>query len=828
MGNHRFSLRFLAVLACLAVTSLAMAATPTYRFEIPAQPMAQALNAFARISHQQIVFDESQLRGRTSTAVEGTYTANDALHRILAGSGLTEERTAEGVIAIHDASDPPRRTGRDSPQASDVTQLGTITVTATKRKESLQKVPESITAENGADLARRGATGISDIVALAPGLSDSGGGPNQNNLTMRGISTGTAQGLQQSTVALLVDDIPMDPGAVAAATTDLRLFDIDRVEVLRGPQGTLFGAGSLSGAVRLITNKPDLDNFDWDAQFTLSGTQGGNSSDNVDAMINAPLVAGKLGLRAVAYDDREGGWIDNITTGKTNVNTDRSRGGRIEFAAQPTDRLSLRWTTIYQNDEPDSDGRSFFYPQAGANDYHNQEAQAVENTFTLKNTINNLVAQYQFNGFSLTSSTSYSQRRRAGIGDVSPYVDYLGLLFGIPGLHGNGYDIPDDRADVFTQEFRLSNDAATGFRWTAGMYYQKDNVNVFEYYTAPVLAPILGTPLLATIDSHVPQRDVALYGQADFPIFDRWDLTAGLRVAKSDISFQSIAAGLLLTGDPDMSNTITTTGAISQTSVDPKVAITYHVNDQTMLYAQASRGFRTGGPNLTAGLQPQIPTTYKSDSLWNYEIGEKAQFLDNKIRLNSALYMIDWSDIQISLEVPGAVYIGNAGAARVYGLETELVALPKPWLKLGLSASLNHSELTEAVPNLVRVTGLVGVSKGDRLPASPEAKLGGFVQTSFHVSDHPAYLRLGYQYVGREYTDFAERGLAFGDYSLFDFRAGINFDRMELIGFVDNIFNSHGRTTALDATSLGPIVFNPALAWRVRPRTIGVTFRVNY
>lgn len=813
--------------ACMAMAAAAKAAEPEYQFDIPSQPMAQALNAFARASQQQIVFDAATVEGKQSVAVQGRYTADEALRRLLSGSGLRAERTAAGVIAIHRIDDGAAQTPKGS-SASDATQLETVTVTATKRAESLQDVPESITAENAASLARRGATGIDDIVAMAPGLSDSGGGPNQNNLTMRGISTGTAQGLQQSTVALLVDDIPADPGAVSAATSNLRLFDIERVEVLRGPQGTLFGAGSLSGAVRLITNKPDLDNFDWDAQFTLSGTQGGTSSDSVDAMINAPLMPGRLGIRAVAYDDRAGGWIDNVTTGKRNVNADRARGGRFEIAAQPSDRWSLRWTTLYQNDEPQSDGRSFYSPQAGAGDYRTQEAQAVENTATLKGITNNFVARYQFDGFSLVSSTSYSERRRAGIGDISPYVDLLGLMLDIPGLQGNGYDIPDDRSNVFTQEFRFSNDADTGFRWTAGMYYQRQNVNVFEYFTAPVMAPILGTPLLATIDSHVPQRDTALYGQAIFPLGQRWNLTAGLRVAKTRISFTSTAAGLLITGDPDTSNTITTTGSISQTSIDPRLALSYQLNDSTMLYAQAARGFRTGGPNLTAGLQPQIPTTYKSDSLWNYEIGEKARFRDGTIQLNSSLYLIDWSHIQISLQAPAAVYIGNAGSARVYGVESELLALPKPWLKLGLSASFNHGELSQDVPNLVRVTGLLGVAKGDRLPASPQTKLGGFVQTSFRLADHPAYARLGYQYVGREYTDFARQGLAFGDYSLWDLRAGVNFDRVELVGFIDNLFDSHGRTTALDATSLGPVVFNPDLAWRLRPRTIGVTLRVNY
>lgn len=831
MSRKCFRLRMkilVSVIACMAFTVVVCAAEPEYRFDIPSQPMVPALNAFAQTAHQQIVFDSATVQDQQSVAVIGNYSPSDALRLLLSDSDLQANRTPDGVIAIHRAGEGTSGLLDAQPHSGDATKLDTITVTATKHKESLQNVPESITAQNTADLVRRGATGIDDIVAMAPGLSDSGGGPNQNNLTMRGITTGTAQGLQQSTVALLIDDIPADPGAVSAATSNLRLFDIERVEVLRGPQGTLFGAGSLSGAVRLITNKPNLESFDWDAQVKLSGTRGGDMSHSVDAMINIPLVAGKAGIRVVAYDDRKAGWIDNITTDKKDVNTDHAHGARVELAAEPTDRLSLRWTGIYQNDKPGSDGRTFYYPQPGGDNHVHQEAQAVENTFPLESTINNLVVHYQFDGFSLESSTSYTDRERAGVGDISPYVDYIGLLFGLPGLHGNGYDVPVDRGNVFTQDFRLSNDAEEGFRWTAGMYYQKNNVNVIENYRAPTLEPILGTPLLARIKSHVPQRDMALYGQMIFPLGDRWDLTTGVRVAKSKISFRSVAAGLLLTGDPDTTNTVTTTGTLNQTSIDPRVALSYRVNNNTMLYAQAARGFRTGGPNLTAGLQPQIPTTYKSDSLWNYEIGEKARFRDNTIQINSALYMIDWSHIQISLAMPGAVYIGNAGAARVYGFEAEVLALPTPWLTVGVTASLNHGKVTKDVPNLTRVTDITGVSKGERLPAGPEATLGGFVQTSFKLGEYPAYMRLGYQYVGSEYTDFGGQGLSFGNYSLFDLRAGVNINGIELVGFVDNLFDSHGRTSALEAADLGPIVFNPALAWRVRPRTMGVAIRFNY
>ncbi len=236
--------------------------------------------------------------------------------------------------------------------------LAEIVVTATKRNERLQDVPVSIMAETGIELEHRGATQLQDIINNTPGLNNPGsGGGNSTNLTIRGVTTGTDLGLKQSTVALLYDDMPIDPVGQGGGASNLRVVDIERVEVLRGPQGTLFGSGSLAGALRYITNKPDLSQFSGSAEVTGADTETGAASYSGTAMINAPIVQDKLGIRLVAYDYDDGGWIDDLRTGEKDANPTKTVGARLAIAAKPSDRFNANLTLTYQ-DSKDYNGTS--------------------------------------------------------------------------------------------------------------------------------------------------------------------------------------------------------------------------------------------------------------------------------------------------------------------------------------------------------------------------------------------------------------------------------------------------------------------------------------
>lgn len=725
---------------------------------------------------------------------------------LLAGASLA---ATFHVTGAHAQSDDPR-------------EIEEIVVTATKRETALRNIPISISAETAADLERRGAVQIDDIVANAPGLSNPGGGANQANLVVRGVTTGTSAGLQQSTVALFIDDLPADPGAGGLSTTDLRLFDIERVEVLRGPQGTLFGSGSLSGAVRIITSKPDLDDMSALVEVTGKGTKGGKNSGDVNLMINAPLAGGVIGVRAVGYASYLGGDIDNRVTGATNVNWARQYGGRFMMAAEPSEPLSLLFTAIYQNSKSGSAGYDSYEQPVGRN---RSRASPVEGYVDLQSTIFNVVGRYAFSGVDFTSSTSYSTKELLAIGNGSAYVTLLGNALDIPDLEEATPTVTPSKSDTFTQELRLSSSGSGPFNWTVGAYYQSTDGKGGQSIESSLIGSIVGVASIQNLRTKSKETEKALFGEATYAVDAKLDLTAGVRVGRSSIEFETNSSGVLLTGDFSPDVVIKTRGEQSETSVNPRLALTYRPSNNLTLFLQASKGFRTGGPNLTAGLSPTPPpTTYNSDSLWNFEFGQRLRLADGLVQLNTTVYYIDWSDIQASL-YKGIAYTGNAGDARVYGLEAELVARPLPELELGSALSLNRGELTKNVADIARVSGVIGANKGDRLPASPTVKVSAYAQGSFDLAGKPAYLRADVQYVGEQFTDFGKAGLPFGNFTTVNLRAGVNLGNVELVAFVNNLLNSAGKMSAVDETLIGMIQLGERSALRVRPVSAGLTVR---
>lgn len=250
----------------------------------------------------------------------------------------------------------------DSAPSSD-SALSEIIVTATRRAERLQDVPMSITALSGVELTKRGATDVNDIIANSPGLSNPAQGlGTENNLIIRGVATGAGATLAQATVSFMLDDIDLNPGAVTFGNADPKIVDVQQVEVLRGPQGTLFGAGSLSGVVRFISNKPDLENFSGSVQTTGSSTDHGGTSEDVYGVLNAPLVEGKLGARLVAYYDNDAGWVDDAGRGLNDVNGTHTYGARFSLSAKPVDELSVIFTAMDDRTNELGSTATFYFP----------------------------------------------------------------------------------------------------------------------------------------------------------------------------------------------------------------------------------------------------------------------------------------------------------------------------------------------------------------------------------------------------------------------------------------------------------------------------------
>jgi outer membrane receptor protein involved in Fe transport len=731
-----------------------------------------------------------------------------------------------GSAAAQQATQPPPKTAAPKSVIEDVI------VTATRRPERLQRVPISITSVSQKELKQRGTDSLTDLAQFAPGLVMNNEGVAQENITMRGISTGasTNEGAQQATVGIYLDDIPAQSAALQGGAVDIPLFDIQRVEVLRGPQGTLFGSGSLSGGVRIITNKPDLDSYHAAIDITGSGTENGGANDAFNVMANIPVVQDKLAIRVVGYDRFNSGYIDNIVTRQKDVNDQRADGGRILIDARPTDNLDILFTIIDESAYGSSDGRSIY-----SIDDPNTDPARVTETESEDQQLNryvayNLDASYDFGPVRLLDVTTYAVRNSNGLLDFSGYQN-LGLTL----LHGPTSELntPDPGRDfshsgTFTEEVRLSSEGAGPLNYTAGVFYQQIQGTAGQTIFSTDLEHIIPALFdLGDLQSRAQQYEAAVFGEATYTL-GKLDFTAGLRASRTQVSFVTATTGFFYTGSLSSIPEITP-GNQKGYPVTPRLSVALHPDDNTTLYAQIARGFRTGGANLTYGFSPGIPAAYTSDTLWNYEIGEKASFLGGKLRLNSDVYYIDWQNIQLPTESPaGNLYIANAGNAQSYGYEAELAASPVRWLDIGGSLSLNNAELTTSNPTLVRSTGLVGVYGGYRLPASPHFTIADYAQINFTAMDHPAYFRVDENYISEESTDFDDQGARFGNYSLVNMRAGIHVGNAEVVAFINNAFDNQGINNAAVATFSDGFPIQLKAAFRNRPLTAGLTFRDSF
>jgi iron complex outermembrane receptor protein len=804
-------------------------------FYVPAQSAANAIPEFARQAGVQIIAAGSKLRGKRTSTVKGQMDVRAALQILIDGTGLrvaTDNGAtivlAEGNGTSDSGSSPDVAIAQtDTGAQVDTTEAsGDIIVTATKSRQRLIDVPASITAENAAQLRRRGATQLQDIVEATPGLSNAGAGAgNSANLVIRGVTTDTALTLKQSTVAVLFDDIPVDPATASVYTTNLRIVDIERVEVLRGPQGTLFGSGAISGAVRYITNKPDATRFSGSIEGSFAGTSGGANSQWGNLVLNVPLVTDRVAVRAVGYGFDEGGWVDNIRLNHDNVNRNKTYGGRISIAADATDNLTLALTGAYQNSHDYATGASLY---AQPSDYDIQVTNGRYSESRVKSALANLAVTYSFGSVSLFSSSTYIRRKVENLFDHGYYVNFLQLTQGIPGLSVTQPGRIYNNSDIYTQELRLASDGAGPFRWTfGGFYLRSDTPEGGQTMSVSGLTPYVGTDDLVNVSSPGRQEEISGFGEATYRIHRKLDLTAGVRVSRTTLDITSISTGLLVSGGPAV---LTFNLPERETSVNPRVSVLYHPTSQVSVYAQAARGYRVGGANLTAGIGgPGIPRTYASDNLWNYEVGVKTSLMGGRLQINADVYYIDWNDLQVALLSSNNFnYTGNAGAAGIYGAELEVAAKPTSWLDLGGSLSLNDAALTQDAPALVRTTGIVGAKNGDRLPGSPRVQGSAYAQLNFKYKGDTAFVRASGQYVGSSYTDFDSKGIRFGDYGTVDLRAGIVHGNVELTIFARNLLDGDGIRSATPEFSLGPILGAAQYAYRIRPRTIGLTGRVSF
>ena len=682
-------------------------------------------------------------------------------------------------------------------QSIDEQVIEEIIVTATRREASVQSVPLSVSVLTGEDIERLGATGFTDYARTVPGISfvDQGWGGEKH--VIRGISSSATLPEVNPTTTLYLDEVPVMGGGIGAHYhADPMLVDIERVEVLRGPQGTLFGASAMGGAIRIITARPDVLNSEGFLSTVVSSYDGGGNGYEFHGMYNMPLNDGKAAIRAVGYYRDLDGFIDNLTTGINNVNTDDIVGARLSGTALVSDNVSITGRIAYQDRE-----------SAGINFEEIEDGPRLQSRLPESSrdewTNYNIVIEADFEWATLLSSTSYLGRSLPLTLDLGPFIE---AVFGISNPLWT--DVLDETRE-FIQEVRLISDDSGRFNWIAGVYYQDQEQDWDQDMPSPGLdektggaAEAAGAPDNILISRYnYTMEQLALYGEATYAITDRIELIAGARWFNIERDFTSNSVGILAGGS------LSESGASSELGVTPKIGLNFAYSEDLTLYATASEGFRAGGPNTADGSNlpeceqelrdlgyTEFPFSYDSDSLWSYELGAKTRWLDGRASLNAAVYHIDWSDIQTQRFLDcGITFSENAGDSTVDGVELEFIIDPTDSFNIILAASYTDATLKEDVPNL-------GGSDGDRIPGVP--KFTGNVGLSyfFPAFGRRAFIRGDYQYVSNSYTEFdpAIRH-ELPAYQIANLRLGITGEQWTATLFAHNVFDERGILTVEDS-----------------------------
>lgn len=694
--------------------------------------------------------------------------------------------------------------------ASESQSVPSVVVTALKRKTILQETPAAITAVSGTELHNANITDLNSLTTEVPGLVVTTAGPGQNQVALRGIrSAGDAQ------VGIYYGDTPVvaPPGTTsdpAASSPDIRLFDVDQVEVLSGPQGTLYGASAMGGAIRINFKKPDLSNYEATFDVATSHTDGSRESYNTNGAVNLPIIGGELGARLVGYDQYTAGWINNAYTGVKDDNFDHASGGRALLRLQPTEDLTIDGLL---SEQVDRGGPPDWAPSAG--DYNAIEHDQLFFKDTTK--IASLTANDDLGFARLTVTGSYQDRPVLEERDPT-YLFYL--------LHAF-QDTPTEyyqpqKVDDTSSEVRLQSATGGPLQWTIGGYYEERISKITS--DALVLNPngTLPTPYDANlilqrfIGDYLRQK--AVFAELSYEIARGLTFTEGGRY----YDYDKTVSGLTTLGSALLGTTASPYAAWSadNSGVLDKSNLAYKVNESVFVYAQAASGFRPGGVNQAIGLATATP--YLPDRLWTYEVGLKTRLLDDSLNVNLTAYRTNWTDMQVTLQGVGYAYLGNAGSARVQGVELELISRPLPGLQIsanatGLSALLTSDQIaTGATPT--SATGRTG----DRIPNIPQATGTVSVQYEWPLgSDLTALVRGDASYVGKSYTDFHFSATtpyySLGDYTVFNARAGVTRSGWGISIYGSNLFN---RFAIVSAANL--IGGETETVVTVPPRTVGL------
>ncbi len=714
---------------------------------------------------------------------------------------------------------------------------GFILVTATRREENLQDVPLSVTAFQQEELTEQGIVGYERLARETPGVVINKPTQNFNNFTARGISTnGYSAGLQ-APVAIYIDELPISANG-NSTILDPNLYDVERVEFLRGPQGTLFGSGSLAGAMRIITNSPNPREFEASALVDLGYTEHGGLRQRYNGMVNVPLVDDVMAFRAVGYYRNEDGWVDNIGTGIEDSNALEAYGVRAAVLVEPTDRFSVKLQVTHENSKPEDS--SLTNPALGTFVRRTIRPDLFQGELTTLNATVNA----DFGFAELVSSTTYGDFDQLFIVDLAGTFSLLPPAFQIPfALDAFARD------DILVQEVRLTSAHDGPVDWVVGgFYFDKRRETDLIYRTSDeFLAAMniggLQSDVFAQQFIYTDITEKAVFGELTYRFSEQFWVTGGLRYGSTRVQSFNKANGfssnyLQIGFFPNV--TITTTpiaiGAglpASEDQLSYKASISFKPSDNVTTYVSIATGFRPPVVNGRAGqaslADPTdiiIPAGATSDELTNYEIGLKGTFADGRFTANLAAFYIDWNNIQVQANrVSDAVqFATNIGGAVSKGIEFELVARPVDGLRLAANGAYIDAKIDELTAAEAAISGAVD---GVRL-ATPKFS-GSFTSTyTFPVGgDADGYVTGNVAYVG-SYPGLlpnvpGQPGVPSPQYDVTDeyvfvnAYAGVKFGPdLSVTAYVENLFDSQA------ITYVHPEAFLDGRYGRLRPRTFGV------
>jgi len=692
-----------------------------------------------------------------------------------------------------------------------------IVVTALKRSTTLQTTPMSISAVTGDNLEKLGATGLQDYFRQVPSVNLSAGQLGQSRVTIRGV-----QGSGEATTGLYYDETPVtgpsgttqDPANNAA---DLNLFDVERVEVLRGPQGTLYGGSSMGGTLKVIYNKPDSRQFGAAIEAQASDTKGGSQGSYLKGMGNIPLIEGKLAARIVAYTEDRPGYIDNTKLKRNDINDSRSSGYRAMLGFTPTDDVSLVLTKIHQSSS--ADDLQGWYASVGKF----QTDAVTKLPLSTQMDLTSLTGKWSTPFGEITAVSSYYLYDILRTIDfTSQYKPYVGSAYGVIGYQ-------PANLKSWNHELRMSSKGEGPIQWTVGGYAElrKDHIDSNTILVDPTTGePYSPFRYVTARYINTRMKQTSEFGEVSYAPTQVEGLTLTVGARHYDYTKTTSGAGTqknMLTGAAP--------AAYSERSAKAsgwvyKFNAAYKFNKDVMAYATASEGFRPGGANNIPGLNSAL-VVYNPDSLWNYETGVKTTWLGGRLTANASAYRIDWKNRQTSALTADGLYsfITNAGSARIQGLELEVAARPMTGLSLTGAVGYTDAKLTQDQANAnILVDGSTG-KDGDRIPLVPDwtASLSASYTWPLSVGEGlNGLVRADAAYTGEMVSTFRPTYVyfdKFGSVTTLNLRAGVEGDGWGVYAFVTNLTDATGVLNKNSGVGYQDLLFS------MTPRTVGVNAR---